>query len=49
MGKNEIAKIYGIDCYEKDGVVYLRLEQCARCLGFTQTQWKNNKIYTSIS
>ena len=30
--------IDGIECYEKDGVAYLRLETVARGLGFTQTQ-----------
>ena len=35
MGK--IMTIGGVDCYEKDGTAYLRLEQCARGLGFTQT------------
>ena len=40
--------IKGIDCYEENGVVYLKLESCARGLGFTQTQSKNEKSYTSI-
>ena len=32
----EIMNISGIECYEKDGVAYLKLETCARGLGFTQ-------------
>ena len=48
MDRNGIMAAYGIDGYEKDGVVYLNLESCARGLGFTQTQYKNDKMYTSI-
>lgn len=33
---NEIINISGIECYEKDGVAYLKLETVARGLGFTQ-------------
>lgn len=40
--------IDGIECYEKDGVVYLKLEAVARGLGFTQTQVKNGKEYVSV-
>ena len=40
--------IDGVDGYEKDGTVYLRLESVARGLGFTQTQVKNGVEYTSI-
>lgn len=32
---NEIMNINGIECYEKDGTAYLRLETVARGLGFT--------------
>lgn len=45
---NEIINIGGVDCYEKDGVVYLRLETVARGLGFTQTQIKNGVEYVSV-
>ena len=31
-----IMRISGVDCYEKDGVVYLKLENVARGLGFVQ-------------
>lgn len=34
--KNEIMNICGVECYEKDGTAYLRLESVARGLGFTQ-------------
>jgi len=40
--------IDGIECYEKDGIVYLKLEAVARGLGFTQTQVKNGKEYVSV-
>lgn len=36
MNELKIMNIKGIECYEKDGVVYLDLEACARGLGFTQ-------------
>lgn len=32
----EVLNIEGIECYEKDGVAYLKLETVARGLGFTQ-------------
>ncbi len=32
----QIINISGVDCYEKDGTAYLRLETVARGLGFTQ-------------
>lgn len=40
--------ISGVSCYERDGTAYLRLEDVARGLGFTQTQNKNGVEYTSI-
>lgn len=45
--------IEGIECYEKDGVVYLKLETVARGLGFTKVDTKISetgfrKEYTSI-
>ncbi len=33
---NDIMNIQGIECYEKDGTAYLKLEAVARGLGFTQ-------------
>ncbi|WP_317400335.1 hypothetical protein [Anaerotruncus colihominis] len=40
---NDIMKIDGIECYEKDGTAYLKLEAFARGLGFTET--KDSKDY----
>ncbi len=40
--------IQGIDCYEKNGTAYIKLENVARGLGFTQTQTKGGVEYTSI-
>jgi prophage antirepressor-like protein len=36
MQTKNIQRIYGVECYEKDGVAYLKLESVARGLGFTQ-------------
>ena len=36
MNELQVINISGVDGYEKDGVVYLRLENVARGLGFTQ-------------
>lgn len=33
---NEIMNINGIECYEQDGMAYLKLETVAKGLGFTQ-------------
>ena len=38
MEREEIMNINGIDCYEKDGTAYLKLETVARGLGFVQTK-----------
>lgn len=40
---NDIINIGGVDCYEKDGTAYLKLETVARGLGFTET--KDGKEY----
>lgn len=45
---NAYQNIEGMDCYEKDGIAYLRLETVAWGLGFTQTQYKNGKEYASV-
>lgn len=34
--KNQILNVSGVDCYEENGVAYLKLETVARGLGFTQ-------------
>lgn len=36
MNDLQIMNISGVDCYEKDGTAYLKLETVARGLGFTQ-------------
>lgn len=45
---NNLQIISGVKCYEENGTAYLRLEDVARGLGFTQTQTKNGVEYTSI-
>lgn len=45
---NEIINVQGVDCYEENGIVYLKLEAVARGLGFTQTQNKKGVEYISI-
>lgn len=46
--KVDVFDIEGIECYEKDGVAYLKLENVARGLGFTKTEIKNGNEYTTI-
>lgn len=41
---NEIINVNGIDCYEEDGVAYLKLETVARGLGFTRIANSGNKV-----
>ena len=41
---NEIMKIQGIPCYEKDGDAYLNLETVARGLGFTKKADSGNEV-----
>lgn len=41
---NEIMNIGGVDCYEKDGTAYLKLETVARGLGFTRTAASGNEV-----
>lgn len=36
MNELQIKSIGGVDCYEKDGTAYLKLENVARGLGFTR-------------
>lgn len=38
MSENSIITVSGVDCYERDGTVYLNLEAVARGLGFTQSK-----------
>lgn len=51
---NEIMNIQGVECYEKDGVAYLKLEAVARGLGFTDNskgteyvRWNTVRQYLS--
>lgn len=48
MNELRIMNISGIECYEKDGTAYLKLEAVARGLGFTKTETKNGNEYTTI-
>lgn len=41
---NEILNISGVECYEKDGTAYLKLETVARGLGFTRTADSGNEV-----
>ena len=43
MDELQIVNVKGIECYEKDGMAYLKLETVARGLGFTRD--KNGKQY----
>lgn len=43
MNELQILNIGGIDCYEKNGTAYLKLENVSRGMGFTQE--KNGAIY----
>ena len=43
MKELQIVKIEGVECYEKDGTAYLKLESVAKGLGFTEV--KNGKDY----
>ena len=43
MNELQILNIGGIDCYEKNGTAYLKLENVSRGLGFTQE--KNGALY----
>lgn len=40
---NKIIEVGGIECYENDNVVYLKLETCARGLGFTEKAASGNE------
>lgn len=43
MNELQIMNVGGIDCYEKDGIAYLKLETVARGLGFTQIAKSGNE------
>lgn len=44
MKGTEIMNISGIQCYEKDGIAYLKLENVARGLGFTKKADSGNEV-----
>ncbi len=48
MNGLQIKSISGVDCYEKDGTAYLKLEAVARGLGFTTTQTVKGTEYTNV-
>lgn len=48
MNELKILNISGVECYEKDGTAYLKLETVARGLGFTTTQNISGKEYTNV-
>lgn len=43
MNELQVMSIGGVDCYEKDGTAYLKLEAVARGLGFTETAASGNE------
>lgn len=44
MNELQIININGVDCYEKDGTAYLKLENVARGLGFTTVATSGNEV-----
>lgn len=44
MNELKIISINGVDCYEKDGTAYLKLENVARGLGFTTVAASGNEV-----
>lgn len=44
MNELQIENICGVDCYEKDGTAYLKLENVARGLGFTTVAASGNEV-----
>ena len=44
MSEMQIMNVQGIDCYEKDGVAYLKLDAVARGLGFTKKADSGNEV-----
>lgn len=44
MNELKIENISSVDCYEKDGMAYLKLENVARELGFTRTAASGNEV-----
>lgn len=44
MSEFQIENISGVDCYEKNGTAYLKLENVARGLGFTRIPQAATKL-----
>ena len=44
MNELKIMNILGVECYEKDGTAYLKLETVARGLGFTRIADSGNEV-----
>lgn len=44
MNELQIINIDGVECYERDGTAYLRLETVARGLGFTRIAASGNEV-----
>ena len=44
MSNLSIMTIGGVECYEQDGIVYLRLDTVARGLGFTRVAESGNEV-----
>ena len=44
MNELQVMNINGVECYEKDGMAYLKLETVARGLGFTQIAASGNEV-----
>ena len=44
MSEMQVMNVQGIDCYEKDGVAYLKLDAVARGLGFTKKADSGNEV-----
>jgi prophage antirepressor-like protein len=44
MNELQVLNIEGVDCYEQDGIVYLKLENVAKGLGFTTVATSGNEI-----
>lgn len=44
MGEIQIENISGVDCYERDGMAYLKLDAVARGLGFTKKADSGNEV-----
>lgn len=42
--KVEVLNINGVDCYEKEGTAFLKLEAVARGLGFTTVAASGNEV-----